>query len=261
MAFAGGALGALLPALLACAAGAAILRDPLWVVALLPLSAALNSVRPIGGGMLFDRCYRVRLFGAGWTVDGRRGALAAFFGPLALAAVTVGGFFVAVPLLAVAARSLHIGDHASPAAVALAGATLALLLAGLTHRKELPLPAWRLLLLAGGVPDEVLTRWVRRLETVAQQDGSVGHVGGVGTDVVGLHELLDAERVLREAERRGIPGAAALRARALGALAQRELPGGGFPVYPGGLARDDLTRRATEALGAGEATSASGGPS
>jgi hypothetical protein len=249
MPFAAGALGALLPVVIACWAAFAILHDPLWVVALLPLAAALNSVQPIGGGMLVAQSYRIRLFSSGLTVDGRRSALSASLGPFLLAAATVGGFFVAVPILAVAARLLDVPAHASPRAVALAGALVALVVAGLTHRRESPLPSWRLLLLAGGVPDDALGRWVRRLEGLARPDGSIGHVGGVGSDVVGLHEHLDAEQVLREAERRGISGAAALRSRALAALVARELPGGGFPVYPGGLPRDELTRRANEALG------------
>jgi hypothetical protein len=249
MAFAGGLLGALLPVFLACAAGLAILDDPVWVVALLPLSAALNSVSPIGGGMLVSRCYRIRVLAAGFTVDGQRGALAACLGPFCLAFATVGGFFAALPLLAASVRLLDLPAHASPKAVALAGALVALVVAGLTHRREAPLPTWRLLLLAGGVPDEVLARWVQRLAKLAAPDGSIGHVGGIGSDVAGLHEHLDAEQVLREAERRGIAGAAPLRAKALAALAKRELPGGGFPVYPGGLPREDLTRRAKEALG------------
>jgi hypothetical protein len=249
MPFVAGALGALLPVVLACAAGFAIVRDPLWVLALLPLSAALNSVQPIGGGMLFERCYRIRFLGSGWTVDGQRGALAACLGPCLLAAATVGGFFAAVPLLAAAVRWFHLAAHASPTAVVLAGAMVALVVGALAHRKEAPLQMWRLLLLAGGVSDDALGRWVRRLGSLARPDGSLGHVGGIGSDVVGLHEQLDAELVLREAERRRIPGAAALRSKALGALTQRELPGGGFPAYPGGLPREDLTRRAKEALG------------
>jgi hypothetical protein len=249
MPVAAGLLGALLPVVLACAASLAFVHDPLWVIALMPLAAALNSVRPMGGGMAVAQSYRIRLFGAGWTVDGRRGPAAASAGPFLLAAATVGGFFLALPLLAFAARELALPARSSPRAVALAGALVALVVAGLAHRKEAPLPTWRLLLLAGGVPDRALAAWVLRLGRLARPDGSIGHVGGLGSDVVGLHEQLDAELVLREAERRGIPGAARLRAQALDALARRELPEGGFPVYPGGLSREDLSRRAREALG------------
>ncbi|HUB08384.1 MAG TPA: hypothetical protein VMB50_15360 [Myxococcales bacterium] len=249
MTFAGGLLGALLAVALGGGAAVAILRDPLWTIALLPLAAALNAVHPMGGGMAVSGCYRIRVFSRGWTIDGHRGPWAAFLGPCLLAAAAIGGFLAPLPALALAARFVHLGARASPRAVALAGGTAALFVGALTHRRELPFPTWHLLLLAGGVPDEAVGRWLRRLTPLVRPDGSIGHVGGLGADTVGLHEQLDAERVLREAERRGLAGAASLRARALQALALRELPGGGFPLYPGGLPREDLGARAREALG------------
>ncbi|MDF1561514.1 MAG: hypothetical protein P1V51_00645 [Deltaproteobacteria bacterium] len=242
--------GLILP--LAAAASLAWLASTsvLALVAQLTLAAALAALRPPGGGMVMEGTTRVRFLAWSWTFDRQRSAREGWWGTLWLTAAVIGGF--CLPLLGVAPLWWLLGPHlpvSEETAVILAVA----LLLGLSlpqHRRELPLWRWREALEhPGRVADEEVAHWVALLRTRRQADGAIGHVGGIGTAEVGLHELLDAEAILREAQGRGVPGAAELRAPLLAHLAARE-EGGGFPVYPGGLPREALGARAREALAA-----------
>jgi hypothetical protein len=95
----------------------------------------------------------------------------------------------------------------------------------------------------------LLAARVAAIARLQREDLAFGHVGGIGALTAGLHETLDAERVLREARELGIEGAESLHRASLEGIARRALPAGGFPAYPGGDGRLELTARAVEALG------------
>ena len=77
------------------------------------------------------------------------------------------------------------------------GTVVAVAIAVLRHKPEAPLWLWVRQLGDGPVDDATLAIWVKRIEAMRQPDGTLGHVGGIGAEVVGLHEHLDAERILR----------------------------------------------------------------
>jgi hypothetical protein len=242
------------PFALAVAVVAAAGLDPVAAVGAACASAAAGSLRPLGGGMVVQGVWRVRLFSREWTFDADRSAGEAMAAAFLLPFVTVGGFFAALPLFA-------FGWTALPAALAarqelLSLATVAALVGAslLRHRPEAPLAAWREGLeaaLAAGTPPEptLVGRYVGALAALARPDGGIGHVGGIGAATPGLHEHLDAEAILRVAAQLGDETAARLHARALDYLQAQQLPSGGFSYYPGGAPRLEPTARAALALG------------
>lgn len=243
-------VGLLLPLGVLAGGLALLVPSPMAATGLVALGAALAVVRPPGGAMGVDGTTRLRFCAWGWTLDARRGrglgALAAF----AVPAVVLVGFLG--PSLPLALLWRLTGPHAAvwDQRLLLASTFGLLALALLRHRRELPLARWRRLAEGGEVDLPTLGRWTRLLSRIVQADGSIGHVGGIGADVVGLHELLDAEAILRLASRAGVAEAAALHRALLAHLGTREVEGG-FPIYPGGLPRASFTQAARRALEGG----------
>jgi hypothetical protein len=223
---------------------------PIATMGVLSLSAAVNAVRPIGGGMVVEGTDRVRF--AAWerTFDTQRTTWEKFFGPFLLAAATLGGFFVYVPPIAALWRAAQPIRPPFEEVLAVAGLIAVVVVGFLRNPRELPLYRWRAELDAGGGPKpEIWRERLRRIASIARPTGSIGHVGGIGARTVGLHEVLDAERILRGCLAMGIREAAPLHEGCLRYLASQAIPTGGFPVYPGGLPRRTITERAVEALG------------
>ena len=222
-------------------------RDPVALVGLLTAAAALNSIWPIGGGMLALGTYRSRAFTFEWTHDVDRSGGEAFAAGLVLGAVTALGFFAWLPVLG----ELWVHSAIPLSATALTWIALAALIgiSGTRHRGEHPLYIWRQRIEAGeSVGREELHGWVAAIAKVAHPHGGIGHTGGIGALTVGLHEHLDAERVLRYGVEHGATEAVEVHRRCLDYLASRALPEGGFPAYPGGDGRLEYTARASAAL-------------
>lgn len=232
----------------------AIGRGPVATVGLLAVSAAVNSLWPLGGGNIAVGTFCLRFAGWEWTVDGDRHPWRARLSAVVMAALVSGSFVLWAPLLARAWRMVPTRPGLDEL-MALAGVAGLVLAAWLTHKPELPL--WKMVAEveqaeanAKAVAPPRLRGWVRALQRLARPDGGVGHVGGIGVLTPGLHEVLAAERLLRSAAAAGIPEAAPLHARCLDYVAAQALPGGGFPAYPGGGGRVWLTVEAVGALGA-----------
>jgi hypothetical protein len=244
---AGAMLGALgLPAAL-LVAELLRLRDPVALVGLATLSAALNSAWPLGGGMLAQGTYRSRFVTQEWTHDVDRSASEGFAAGLLMGTVTALSFFAYLPILA----ELWLRLALPLSATVMTWLALALMVAitAVRHRAEQPLYDWRRRIEAGeAIGQEELANWVRAIATLAKPSGAIGHTGGIGARTVGLHEHLDAERVLRYASSHQVAGSTEVHARALDYLASCALPAGGFPAYPGGEGRLEYTARAEEAL-------------
>jgi hypothetical protein len=121
----------------------------------------------------------------------------------------------------------------------------------LRRRREWPLRSWRREAEERGsaIDRAQLEGRVAAIGRLQQGDGAFGHVGGIGARTAGLHETLDAERVLRAAREAGVEGAKRLHRLSLEGIARRALGAGGFAVYPGAEGRLELTARAVEALG------------
>lgn len=247
-------LGAVLPVAGALWLASVLLgRGPVSGVGVLAFSAALNALWPLGGGNGAAGTLRIRLGWREWTVDADRDPWRGRLGAVALAAVTTGGFVVGVPLVALLWR-LAPSKSGVDEALALAGVAALILVGGWTWKPELRLS--RMVAELERTESEAkafdvarLSQWVSALARVARPDGSVGHVGGIGALTPGLHEVLDAERLLRSAAVHGVPDAARLHEGCLRYLATQSIPGGGFAAYPGGGGRLALTVRAVEALG------------
>lgn len=214
------------------------------------VAALLNTPSPVGGGMIVQGVLRVRFGPWEATFDADRSRSEALRGYFLLSAVTLGGFFLAAPLVAALLRALgpfRIGlDEMLVLVVTVVLVAVSLRL----HRPEVSLASLRRGLERDGpqMTPEALARVVEVLSGLARASGAVGHVGGIGARTVGLHEHLEAETLLRAAAERGIPDAASLHARCLAHLLSRAEPGGGFSVYPSGLPRVEHTVRALEAL-------------
>lgn len=214
------------------------------------VAALVNTPAPVGGGMLAQGVLRVRLGPWEGTFDADRSRTEALWGYFLLSTATLGGFFLAAPLVALVLRGLGPFRVGVDELLAL-GATLVLVAVSLwRHRPEVSLASLR----RGFEQDpsrtspEALARLVEVLSGLARSSGAVGHIGGIGARTVGLHEHLEAEALLRAAAERAVPGAAELHARCLTHLRTRAEPGGGFSVYPSGLPRVEYTVRALEAL-------------
>lgn len=227
---------------------------PIAGIGLMAYSSAINSLWPLGGGNGALGTLRLRFARWEWTLDSEREPWLLRLGAVSLAILVFGGFVLWTPLLALAWQRVTLGPSMDEW-MAIAGVVVLLLVGWRTHRPEVPL--WRMVAEleqaeAQSRPIEPLrwSQWMEDLARISHADGSIGNVGGIGTLMPGLHEVLDAERILRSAAALGLPEAPRLHARCLDHLAARALPGGGFPVYPGGLARAALTTRAVEALGA-----------
>ena len=65
-----GFIGAFLGPVVTVGLAGHLLHDPLWTIGLMPWSAALNSLWPLGGGMVVDHTFRVRWLKKG--LDPRR---------------------------------------------------------------------------------------------------------------------------------------------------------------------------------------------
>ncbi len=245
-------IGAVTPA----AAGVIIGRlagGPVAIVAVVSFSSAINAIWPVGGGMAVDGTYRVRLGTLERTFDAQRSRGESLVGPLLLAAVTVGGFFLFVPPVVLIWRSFGSIRPAYEELLAIAGLVSMVVIGLARNARELPLRRWREAIEAVSTSTSMDRQaWadrVRRIAAIARPDGGIGHVGGIGARTVGLHEVLDAERILRGCVSVGISEAAPLRERCLRYLRTQQIPGG-FPVYPGGMPRPGITTRATAALAA-----------
>lgn len=221
--------------------------DAVGIVALLAASAALNSIRPLGGGMAVDGAYATRFGPRDFVFDARRSTRERFLGPFTMTLSSFGCFFLALPALGLAWRLAQPSGLASE--LSAVGALLALVVVGFaTHQRELPLWKWREELESGKVPDA--EGWKQRVEAIARiarPDGSLGHVGGVGAATAGLHEHLDALEILEKAAQGGVAGAGELLERGLRHLESRRVAGG-FPVYPGTEPREPYTARAGRLL-------------
>jgi hypothetical protein len=249
------ALAVILGILVPVGGGIAVARlagGPVAAVAVVCFSAALNAIWPLGGGMVVDGASRVRFGISERTFDSHRNSREAFIGTLLLAAVTVGGFFAYVPIVTVAWRALEPIRPPYGEALALVAVLSAVVVGVARNPRELPLYRWRREAEAAS-PTPHVDEWrerVRRMARIARPDGSIGHVGGIGARTAGLHEVLDAERVLRKCAEMGIEEAARLREGCLSYLRSQGSSANGFPVYPGGLPRPETTQRALEALSA-----------
>lgn len=214
------------------------------------IAALLNLPAPLGGGMSMQGVLRVRWMKWEKTFDADRNLPEALAGAFLLTVVTVGGFFVAAPVVGAVLRwvgPLRTGVDE----VLTLGATVLLAAVGfMVHRPEVPLRTLRTRIeQEGSAPRaEDWARVMKTLTALARPDGGIGHLGGIGARTVGLHEHLEAEALLRRAAGQGIAGAAELHARSLEFLASRAEPGGGFSAYPSGMARMEYTTRALEAL-------------
>lgn len=242
-------MGAFGPLFLAVAVASLIAPGPVAVVAALSFSVALNALRPLGGGMVIQGTYRTRFQRREWTDDTDRDPSLGARPPVLMALVTSGPFFLATPLVSLAIRAVSPLPIGVIELVALVGVMVLAAAAVFGQKRELPIWRWRQELEAGTHDTSRLAAEVEALAAIALPSGAIGHVGGIGAGTIGLHELLDAERVLRAAEDAAIAGAAGLRRGALAFLAKQALPEGGFPVYPGAAGRLSLTVRAVEALG------------
>ena len=214
------------------------------------VAALVNTPSPVGGGMLAQGVLRVRFGPWEGTFDADRSQREKVLGYFLLSTVTLGGFFLAAPLVAALLRGvgpLRIGVDE----LLVLGVTI--LLVGVSvwlHRSEVSLVSLRQEIERDDprIMPVALVRVVEVLTGLARASGAVGHVGGIGARTVGLHEHLEAEMLLRAAAERGTPGAAELHARCLNHLLSRAEPGGGFSTYPSGLPRVEYTVRALEAL-------------
>lgn len=223
--------------------------DAVGVVALLAFSAALNSFRPLGGGMAVDGTYCTRLGSRDWVFDARRSPREKFLGPFTMTIASFGCFFLALPVLAALWRMAEPSGLARELA-AIAGLLLVVIVGFARYKPELPLWKWREALEKGEpVAAEEWRKRIAALSKIARADGSIGHVGGVGAGVVGLHEHLDAVEILQWAVAENVEGAPPLLEKALAHLQTRRVEGG-FAVYPGGQARGGFSERAERALGA-----------
>lgn len=247
-------LGAVLPAAAMLWLSAVLLgRGPVAGIGLMAYSAAINSLWPLGGGNGAAGTLRIRLARWEWTVDADRELWLSRLGAVVLAVLVTGGFVVWTPLLALAWLPVPFSPGLDEKMAWLG--VVALLLAGWrTYRPEVPL--WRMVAELEQAESQSRplephrwTRWFQDLARISHADGSIGNVGGIGALTPGLHEVLNAERLLRATAALGLPEAPRLHAHCLEYLAAQALPGGGFPVYPGGMGRAALTARAVEALG------------
>jgi hypothetical protein len=229
-------LGLAVPIALAATLLRAAGAGPIGSIGLVAASAALNSIWPLGGGMVVDGAYRTRFAHWEWTHDAQRSRRERFLGPFGLSAITLGGFLLPLPLLVL---GFWIAGPFGEVAVerGAVGALAALVIAGFArYRPEVALGKLK------GDP-----KALSRLARVAHADGSIGNVGGIGARTVGLHEHLDAIEVLQAAVAANAPGAKEQLAKALAYLrARRE--GDGFPAYPGARPRADITERAQAML-------------
>jgi hypothetical protein len=244
-------VGAAIPIAGATLLARALHHGAVQTFAWVELSAALNALWPWGGGMVVQGTSRVRW---GWwerTFDADRGVGESVAGALALAMVTVGGFFIYAPLCAPVVAHLAPRVPGREDGLVLAALVPLLAVALLRRRREWPLRAWRREAEApgGGADRERLEARVAAIARLEREDGAFGHVGGIGARTAGLHETLDAERVLRAAREAGVDGAERLHRVSLEGIARRALAAGGFAVYPDAAGRLELTARAVEALG------------
>ncbi|MFL5349191.1 MAG: hypothetical protein ACJ8AT_30695 [Hyalangium sp.] len=214
------------------------------------VAALLNMPSPLGGGMVIQGVLRVRWMKWEWTFDADRSLFEGVAGYFLLSAVTTGGFFVAAPVVGAILRGVGPLRTGLDEVLALGAVALLVVVAAVLHRSEIPLRSLRSQLERQGaqIRPEELASAMRRLSWLARPEGGIGHVGGIGARTVGLHEHLEAEALLRFASKRGASGAAELHARCLDYLLSRAEPGGGFSVYPSGLARAQYTAQALEAL-------------
>ena len=135
-------LGAVLPLAGAVWLGGLLVgRGPVAGVGLLAFSAALNALRPLGGGNGAAGTLRLRLGRREWTVDADRESWRGRLGAVGMAALVTGGFVAAVPLLALVWRLLPARPGVDEL-VALAGVGVLVLAGWRTHRPELPLGGW-----------------------------------------------------------------------------------------------------------------------
>ena len=199
--------------------------------------------------MVVQGTYRTRLLAWKWTWDVDARPRLRSIAPACMAATVTVPFTWWAPLLALGLSRLRPLPTGVEEVLALGAVAVLLGATALGPRRELPLWRWRQELEAGIHPLGQLADELAQLAPLVQPSGAVGHVGGIGADTVGLHEVLDAEALLRAAATAGVPRASELRSRVLGYLASQALPGGGFPVYPGGGGRLSLTVRALSALG------------
>jgi len=244
-----GLSGLLVPALFVLATWE-LTGSAVRVMLAVTVAALLNLPAPLGGAMGMQRVLRLRWMRWEWTLDADRSVFEALASPFLLSAVAVGGFFLAAPVVGIVLR--WIGPFRTGVDEVLTlGAVVLLTGAGVVlHRPELSLRTLRSRLEQepGTLPPEELALMMKRLLGLARPDGGFGHVGGIGTRTVGLHEHLDAVALLRLASERGLSGAAELHSRSLDYLLARAEPAGGFSPYPGGMPRVEYTARALEAL-------------
>jgi hypothetical protein len=246
-ALAGAALPIIGAAVLAKLLHHGVVRTFAWV----ELSAALNALWPLGGGMVVQGTSRVRWWRWERTFDADRSLRESAAAAFALAAVTVGGFFAFAPLCAPLVVRLAPWVPGREDGLVLAALLPLLAVALLRRRREWPLRSWRREAeeRRGPADPAQLAPRVAAIASLKRRDLTFGHVGGIGAMTAGLHESLDAERILRAACELGIEGAEALHRSSLEGIARRALAAGGFPVYPGADGRLELTARAVEALG------------
>lgn len=236
---AGGLLGSLGLLTGLFVATAIYVGDPLAGVGLGTLSLALASLWPPGGGMAWQGTYRSRVFRAEWTQDVDRSPAQAFFASLLLAGVTTLGFAVPLPFLLLGWKY---GPHVSISALMWVAVILAVVISRLRYKPELPLRKWL------ESPGDFAARALM-VESLAQPDGGIGHVGGIGAFTVGLHDHLNGLEVLLACAAAGAKVKAALLERARVYLQSQALPEDGFCLYPGAHGRLEATVRALKLVG------------
>ncbi len=246
----GSALAGLIVPILCSLAAWALAGSAVRVMLAVTVAAFLNMPSPLGGGMAIQGVLRVRWMRWEWTFDADRSLFEGMAGYFLLSAATTGGFFVAAPIMGAILRGLGPLRTGLDEVLTLGAVALLVGVGAVLHRSEISLRSLRALLEKQGdhVRPEELASVMKSLSGLARPEGGFGHVGGIGARTVGLHEHLDAEALLRLASERGAPGAAELHARCLDYLLSRAEPGGGFSVYPSGLARVKYTAQALEAL-------------
>jgi hypothetical protein len=236
---AGGLLGSFGLLVATFVATAIIVGDPLAAVGLGTLSLALSSLWPPGGGMAWQGTFRSRVFRHEWTQDIDRSSAQAFFASLLLAGVTTLGFAVPLPFLVLIWK---FDKPFSISTLMWVAVILAVLISRLRYKAELPLRKWV------EAPGDFAARALM-VEGLAQPDGGIGHVGGIGALTVGLHDHLNGLEVLLGCKAGGAPVDAAVIERGLDYLQKQEVPGGGFCLYPGAQGRLEATVRAVKLLG------------
>jgi hypothetical protein len=241
-----GITGALLLPLLGLAAAIALAGDLDAGLGIVFLAMAVNNLWPLGGGMVWQGQFRIRLLRREWTVDAEASSAKRIWAVFALSAVTALPFGATAPLWLLLWK--FVGSALVSGRVLMWSGLVLLGVAAIArHRSELPV--WRWLEEVEQTTPAVLQERMGLLLRTQQADGAVGSVGGIGAFTVGLHEHLNALEWLAAAKRRGVESPNDSFERGLQFLRSRALASGGFTVYPGGTGRLEMTNRAIVLLG------------